>query len=124
MLHADPITVLVVEDEMLIRMDLADTLLDRGLIVIEAASADEAKSMLDDGLHIDMLITDVDMPGKLNGIDLAVLVSATRPGVYIIVTSGREDAAVMIPPGAAFMPKPYSPVFLSETASPCAASAA
>lgn len=102
-------TVLVVDDEPLILMDLADTLSEAGYSVVEASTADTAMRMLEGGLHIDMLVTDVDMPGKLNGIALAAYVSISRPGVDIVIASGRISVGNTLPPGTYFLSKPYLP---------------
>lgn len=102
-------TVLVVDDEPLILMDLADTLADAGFAVVEASNADTAVRMFEGGLVVDMLVTDVDMPGKLNGLGLAAYVALSRPEIKIVITSGRVSLGDGLPPGAAFLPKPYLP---------------
>lgn len=102
-------TVLVVEDEPLILMDVAFTLGSAGFNVVEATSADQALFLLAGGLRIDALVTDVDMPGVSNGIALAHSVSKSLPGVRIVVTSGRQENGKMIPVGAKFVPKPAAP---------------
>lgn len=99
--------VLVVEDEALIRMTILDALEDAGFEVIEAASADEAMDMLD-GQKIHLLFTDIQMPGKLTGVDLAHAMARRFPGAGIIVASGRLVAEdVDLPPQAEFHSKPY-----------------
>jgi DNA-binding NtrC family response regulator len=104
-MQASQKTVLVVEDEPLILMDVSDTLAEAGYAVIEAHSADQATAMLLSGLAFDVLLTDVDMPGSLNGLALAAFVAASRPYVDIVVTSGR-DVADLVPSVAMFVPKP------------------
>ncbi len=100
--------VLVVEDEGLIRMTILDALEDAGFEVIEAASADEAMDILDHQ-KIHFLFTDIQMPGKLSGIDLAHAMAKRFPDAGIIVASGRLSADdVDLPPQAEFHPKPYS----------------
>ncbi|TCL64642.1 response regulator [Rhizobium sp. BK251] len=100
-------TVLIVEDEALLRFSLADALASSGYAVVEAANALEAVAAL--GIHeeIDAVITDVDMPGPLNGLDLARLLSLSRRDLALIVTSGRSIEADALPDGAGFLPKPY-----------------
>ncbi|ACS60456.1 response regulator [Rhizobium leguminosarum] len=98
--------ILVVEDEPLIRFLLSDELVDAGHTVIEAASALEAIAVLGRCDHLDVMITDVDMPGGLSGIDLMKLVRSTRPETSVWVASGR-DVRSQIDPGVFFLPKPY-----------------
>jgi DNA-binding NtrC family response regulator len=99
-------TVLVVEDEPLIRFALSDMLQDSGYRVLEASNVLEAISVL--GFHrIDALISDIDMPGALNGIDLAKLVARCHMHTAIIMTSGAHDIEELGVPGAQFFPKPY-----------------
>ena len=62
--------VLIVEDDVLIRVLLADELRDAGLRVIEAANADEALSIFEAGAQVDLLFTDVQMPGSIDGVEL------------------------------------------------------
>jgi DNA-binding NtrC family response regulator len=102
-------TVLVVEDEPLILMDIADTLTFAGFTVVEASSADRAVALLASGLDIDFLVTDVDMPGLLDGIALATHVIATVSTARVVITSGRYDMMTALPHGATFMSKPVSP---------------
>lgn len=100
--------VLVVEDEGLIRMTILDALEDAGFEVIEAASADEAMDILDNQ-KIHFLFTDIQLPGKLTGIDLAHAMAKRFPEAGIIVASGRLAATdVELPLQAEFHPKPYS----------------
>lgn len=98
--------ILVVEDEPLIRFLLLDELVDAGHTVIEAASALEAVAALGRCDHLDGMITDVDMPGGLSGLDLMRLVTSTRPATSVWVVSGR-DVRSQIDPGVFFLPKPY-----------------
>jgi CheY-like chemotaxis protein len=86
-------TVLVVEDEALIRMVTVDTLEDAGFNTIEAANADEAIAIVCDRHDIDVLFTDVNMPGKLDGMDLMRLVTENRPDISVILASGMERPA-------------------------------
>lgn len=100
--------ILLVEDDGLIRMDLADTLTDAGYDVIEASNADEALSILE-GSQIGALLTDIDMPGSMNGIGLANTVSERCPTCKIVVISGRYSPTQgSLPAGAKFLSKPIS----------------
>ncbi|MBB3644379.1 DNA-binding NtrC family response regulator [Rhizobium sp. BK619] len=100
-------TVLIVEDDLLIRMVLADTLADEGYNVIEAGTVLEAVAVLG-RRKIDAVITDVDMPGGLSGLDLARMISSSDMKVPVIITSGGSIVAPEeLPSDAVFMPKPY-----------------
>jgi DNA-binding NtrC family response regulator len=101
-------TVLVVEDEPLIRIMLTDALEDEGYAVAEAGTALEAVAILGQQ-QIDAVITDVDMPGGLSGLHLADFVHNSMQGIPVIVTSGaRRINDCALAPGAKFIPKPYS----------------
>ncbi|RYD82154.1 MAG: response regulator [Verrucomicrobiaceae bacterium] len=103
-----PLTVLIVEDEPLVRMDMADVLARAGFEVLEAANAAEAVSVLEEHSDIDILFTDVDMPGSMDGLMLAAAVRKRWPPVRIIVTSGHHKVAPEEMPGdSRFFGKPY-----------------
>ncbi len=97
---------LVVEDEVLIRMTLAAMLRDEGFTVIEACDADEALAALA-AASIDLLLTDVRMEGSMDGLDLAVQVRSTMPHLKIVVVSGHLAAVETRGVADAFVPKPY-----------------
>jgi DNA-binding NtrC family response regulator len=100
--------VLIVEDEPLIRMSAVDLFEEAGFITFEAPNADEALVMLGQHPDITILFTDVDMPGTMDGLDLARKVSESDPGIHLIVGSGhRSVAPADLPHGALFFPKPY-----------------
>lgn len=100
-------TVLIVEDEPLIRMTLADALEEEGYGVLEAETVLEAIAVLGHQ-HMDAVITDIDMPGALSGLDLAEFVYRSMGSLPVIVTSGgREGADCSLPEGTVFIPKPY-----------------
>src|SRR5580698_10091731 len=84
-----PETILFVEDEALIRMDMAEFLRECGYQVHEASNADEAVAVLNSKLAIDLVITDVRMTGDMDGVALAEWIAEHRPGVEVILTSGR-----------------------------------
>ena len=103
-----PITVLVVEDEPLVRMDISDQLQDLGFKVLEAAHAAEAVEMLEANTDIQIVFTDIDMPGGMDGLMLAAAVRKHRPPIKIIVTSGRRKVQLAdIPAESRFFGKPY-----------------
>jgi CheY-like chemotaxis protein len=103
-------TVLIVEDEPLIRMDIADQLRNDGYFVIEAGNADEAISVLEARNDIRLVFTDVDMPGSMDGLKLAAYVRDRWPPIKLIITSGHVQVEEhMVPSGGRFFPKPYEP---------------
>ncbi len=101
--------ILVVDDEALVRMYAVDVLCDAGHEVFEAACAQEALDVLDSHPEIGVLFTDINMPGRLDGLDLARMVNRRRPDVHIILTSGRlRPAEADIPDDGRFLSKPYA----------------
>lgn len=101
-----PIYVMVVEDEPLLRGLLAEELRESGLTVIEAASADEAISYMGAHPDIDLVFTDVHMPGALDGLGLAATLKMGKPYLPIIITSGNLTPAEVTDHGI-FIAKPY-----------------
>jgi CheY-like chemotaxis protein len=98
---------LLVEDESLIRMDLAMMLEDMGYSVVEAADSRQALAMLDGTGRFDVLVTDIDMPGRMNGLGLACMVSDSLPRCRILILSGgRPPASDEMPAGSRFLSKP------------------
>ena len=107
--------ILLVDDEFLIRMDLACTLEDLGHGVEQAMSADAAMELLEGGSDFDLLVTDVDMPGKLDGIALAFAVCDLRPRCLILILSGGQHPhPADIPADSVFLSKPVSPSALKH----------
>ena len=98
-------TVLLVEDEVLIRLMVADELRGQGLQVLEASNADEALAILESSLPVHLLFTDVRMPGPIDGIALAKLAQAKFPQLKLIIGSSRRLEGT--PRAAAFLCKPY-----------------
>jgi two-component system, response regulator PdtaR len=108
-ISSPPLAVLVVDDEPFIRMDLAATIEDAGFKVYEAPNADRAVELLESCADIQILFTDVDMPGSMNGVELAHYARSYWP-VKIIVTSGHgQIPPAQLPPGAVFLGKPVRP---------------
>jgi two-component system, response regulator PdtaR len=98
--------VLVVDDEVLIRLLIADELRARGFNVIEAANSNEALAVLRSAVPVCLLFTDIRMPGPVDGIGLAGLARAEHPDLKVIVASGQTMTSV--PKSAdAFLRKPY-----------------
>lgn len=111
-------SVLVVDDEEVVRRIAARTLRREGYRVSEAADADEALALVSrDPSVADLLVTDVMMPG-LSGVELASCIVAARPDVRILFSSGASAMAVgeaaRLPRGAAFLPKPFTPKALGD----------
>ena len=100
--------VLIVEDDPLLRMLAADVVEDAGLISVEASGADEAREILKHRDDIAVLFTDIDMPGQMNGIDLAEWAWNAVNKIKIVVTSGHSSIVGANGSGNwTFVPKPY-----------------
>jgi DNA-binding NtrC family response regulator len=111
-----PISVLVVEDEVLIRIDVAGTIEDLGFRTYQAGTAEAAIALMQRHDDIQILFTDIDMPGSMDGLQLAAYIHERWPLVAIVVTSGAMSvAADAMPEGAVFLPKPYEMAALSKT---------
>jgi CheY-like chemotaxis protein len=103
----EPTHVLLVEDEVLIRTTIAQILRDAGFLVIEAANADEAWSYLQTGAPVDLVFSDIQMPGSMDGVKLARKVRENYDHIVIVLTSGRGA-----PPSdnrEHFISKPFRP---------------
>jgi CheY-like chemotaxis protein len=85
----DRASILVVEDEILVRWALAEDLRSAGVDVIECATADEAITVLRSGASVDVIISDVRMPGSMDGIELAGLVRNEYPSIKVFLVSGH-----------------------------------
>lgn len=99
-------TVLLVEDDVLVRMVTAGEMRAAGLTVIEAASAQEAYDALAAGLVVDIVFSDVRTGGALDGYELARRLGTERPNLPVILTSGHFEQAVAVRV-APFLTKPY-----------------
>ena len=106
-----PISVLVVEDEVLISNLVADVLSASGFVVHEVTTADEALRYIDSDADIDVLFADINLPGSMNGAELAERARALRPEMPIVYASGRYKLSEVSPlvPRSLFMAKPYDP---------------
>ncbi|MET4384842.1 CheY-like chemotaxis protein [Bradyrhizobium sp. F1.4.3] len=100
--------VLIVEDEVLLRWTVAEALEAAGFDVVEAGSAIEAISILEKRADICAVFTDIQMPGSIDGLKLAHLISFRWPPIRIIATSGqlklRDDD---LPEGGRYLQKPF-----------------
>jgi two-component system, response regulator PdtaR len=99
-------TVLVVEDEVMIREVVRDELEDAGYTVVLASHADAAIAILETRRDIHLVFTDIEMPGSMDGLNLAAYVRDRWPPVHIIITTGKARPAT-IPANALFIQKPY-----------------
>jgi len=113
----NPKAVLVVEDEPLIRFDTACTLEAAGFKVVEAENADEALDQIRHNPEIGLVITDINMPGTMSGLALAIRVRELWPRIRVVVASGqsmlfKEVAALGLP----FLRKPVQTAELMQTA--------
>jgi CheY-like chemotaxis protein len=109
--HQDTPTVLVVEDELMVRMPIAEYLRDCGYNVLEAGSASEAIAAVDTEGPVNVVFSDIRMPGKMDGIALAEWFQSHYPSVPVLLTSGYNGGRTV--PLASmertrFIEKPYS----------------
>lgn len=98
--------VLVVEDEVLIRLAIAEELRFAGLSVVETVSADEAWSYLEAGGRADLVFSDICMPGSMSGIEFGRRLKTAYPEMVIILSSGNRQSLEGEWRGL-FLPKPY-----------------
>ncbi|WP_347342477.1 response regulator [Bradyrhizobium brasilense] len=103
---------LVVEDDRLVRSYVLTQIESLGYTTLSANNGNEALAVLDSGAPIDLLFTDVIMPGAMNGRDLATEARKRRPGLRVLFTSGYTDDAIdqdgKLEQGILFLAKPYS----------------
>ena len=107
-MHSSAVPVVViVEGDVLLRLVTANNLREAGFEVIEAANCAEAIRILD-CIPVDVLFSDLDMPGKIDGIALAQWVHRSQADTKIILTSGGDKALGGAKEYASFLPKPYA----------------
>ncbi len=100
--------ILIVEDEPLVRFSTLDALEEVGYTALEAGSADEAMVLFRNRADIDILFTDINMAGSMDGLQLAQRIRAIRPSIRIIITSGVVNLdPMLLPANTVFLPKPY-----------------
>jgi CheY-like chemotaxis protein len=106
-----PRIVIVAEDELIIRMMVAEALTDAGFHVIEVEHAEAALTILhSNASNIRAIFTDVHMPGSIDGLELARQASLHWPWIALLVASGRaQPQPAEMPAGSRFLPKPYQP---------------
>jgi len=115
MITPESALVLIVEDEPFVRLDAIDMLTREGFRVIDAMNADEAISILETRSDIRVVVTDIQMPGSMDGLKLAATIHNRWPPIALIVTSGRIVLQPQDLPGhGRFLAKPYSAPGLVE----------
>jgi CheY-like chemotaxis protein len=110
-------TILVVEDEVLIRSNIAQYLRECGYRVIEAVNAEEALIVLRSEIRIDLVLTDVQMPGSMDGFELAKWIRANKKQVQVILVGTPERAAHAageLCEDGPLLAKPYEPQALLD----------
>ncbi len=110
-----PPRLLLVEDEFLIRLTLSEVLSEDGFEVVEAEDANAALARLGEEGGFDAMLTDIQLPGPVDGRALARHARATRPDLPIIFMSGRPEASISANPLDTYINKPYSPAAVSAT---------
>ena len=109
-LRYKPTTVLIVEDEAILRLELESRLAEMGMIVLSASGADDAIELLETHPEIKVMFTDIRMAGGMDGVLLAHHVFRRWPPIRIIVTSGLTAVDLLtLPDDSIFLPKPYPP---------------
>lgn len=102
--------VLIVEDEFLVRMSAAEIISESGFDVIEAEDAKRAIAILEARPDVQVVFTDIRLPGSMDGLKLARFVRRKWPPIKIIATSGHVTVhQADLPDGGGFLPKPYTP---------------
>ncbi len=108
MVETERTVILVVEDELLVRMDLVDILQCAACKTYEAGNASEAIAVLEQHDEVQVVFTDIQMPGDMDGLALSRYVRDRWPATFIVVCSGNErPVAEEMPRDAAFISKPY-----------------
>ncbi|HME23808.1 MAG TPA: response regulator [Acetobacteraceae bacterium] len=114
-----PIVIIVAEDESARRMLAAEVLTEAGYTVVEAARADDALAIIK-SRAVDLLFTDVQMPGSMDGLELARYVRRHWPRVAVLIASGNNTASTELPDGSRILRKPWR-FYASSALARCAA---
>lgn len=108
-------SILVLEDDEIIRALMVDVLEDFGAVVTSFPSADDGMIYLERGDDpVDLIVSDIQMPGLLNGYDLSRVVAHRWPEVQVVLTSGNTEMATQLGSSVRFLPKPWSTDHLLE----------
>lgn len=110
--EAQQSSILFVEDDVLLRLWAAEELRLAGFVVLEAANADEAMEVLGNAVPVDLVLTDIRMPGAMDGLGLAAVVRERWPELKIVVASGENAAKKALDTADDFVAKPYEPTWL------------
>lgn len=107
--HAAPAVILVVEDTEDLRSSVAEYFRIVGFDVVATENAGDALAAIDSGIHVNLVFTDINMPGAMDGVGLARWLSVNRPLLPIILTSGEaRPELARSAPHCRFVRKPYS----------------
>src|ERR1700691_1607404 len=108
--------ILIVEDELLLRMDSAEVIENAGYKVVQAANADDAIAILTARPNIHVVFTDIQMPRSMDGLKLARFVRDRWPPIKIVATSGLVGVGEGdLPEGGVFIAKPYTATRIAAT---------
>lgn len=109
-------TILIVEDEAIVRFELIDFFEDEGYRVFAAADADEAIAILEEHGEVRVVLTDIGMPGTMDGLKLAHYIRGRYPPTLLLVASGRMSVSPEdMPEHSAYFAKPFDPAALLRT---------
>jgi DNA-binding NtrC family response regulator len=114
--YPDGPAVLIVDDEILIRMAAAEAFVDAGFLVHEAEHADHALLVAAGAGLLHLLFTDVNMPGSMDGVGLAEQLKAVMPKLHVIISSALPVPRRIDHLSATFVAKPYAPEAVCRTA--------
>ena len=110
-----PITILIVDDEEIVRKVIRVALKTVDVVFLEAKDTTEALKIAREHYgHIDLLISDVVMPGRMNGLEMAAQLSQSRPGMKVVLMSGYAPEALTMKPGWHFIQKPFPALEIRE----------
>lgn len=110
-------TVLIVEDEWLIRADIVYEFQAAGWVTLEAGSGEEALTILNEGRHVDVLVTDIRLSGMLSGWDVAQAFRKANGDIPVVYASANARDEAQMVPGSVFFSKPFPSSTLVETSS-------
>lgn len=102
-------TILIVEDEFLVREIAVVEFQDAGYDVLEAGDGNQALGLLDQHATIDLLFTDIRLPGQIDGWEIAARARELRPSLPVIYATGFSADTLQLVPGGRFFKKPYRP---------------
>lgn len=114
-----PRVALVVEDEWLVRFEIADILEEAGWCVLEAATGERAMEFVEEALRIDLLVTDIRLPGVVDGWEVAERLRRSRPAVFIIYCSASPPNDPRRVDDSFFLDKPCQPDVLRDHIAQC-----